>query len=89
MWRSFRRDKKNVKKFTRLRRCREENVRRCKEIKGQDAYKVKRDVIGIVREGQKIEANRRRKSRVDIETGIKKQRVRVQTIEIDHIKYLD
>lgn len=51
MWRSFRRDKKNVKKFTRLRRCREENVRRCKEIKGQDAYKVKRDVIGIVREG--------------------------------------
>lgn len=51
MWRSFRRDKKNVKKFTRLRRCGEENVRRCKEIKGQDAYKVKRDVIGIVREG--------------------------------------
>lgn len=51
MWRSFRRDKTNVEKLNSLRRCGEENVRRCQETKGQDACKVKLDVIGIVREG--------------------------------------
>lgn len=48
MRRSIGRDKTNVEKFNSLWRRREENVWWCKEIKVEDARKVKRDVIGLV-----------------------------------------